>query len=128
MVRRALAAALGAFFCLHAARPAVKIEGDPTDYGTITNAVAHADNGDRILVSTGTYAEAVQVLDFEALTIEGRYNADCTAKVAGTTVVQAASAGVADARDHRFLSRERRNAPKAATVKTNLFMQPISLF
>lgn len=63
---------------------AVKIVGDPTDYGSIGAAIAAADPGDTIRISTGTYYEFIDLINDE-LTLEGDYNADCTAKIAGTT-------------------------------------------
>jgi fibronectin-binding autotransporter adhesin len=71
------------FLCLFtSAQAAVRISGNPTDYIQLTNAVAHANNGDTILVSTGTYEEVVDLSGI-TLTISGGYNHDCSAKVIG---------------------------------------------
>lgn len=69
----------------------VKIEGSATDYGTITNAVEAAVPGSHIMISTGTYFEAVNIAG-KSLTLEGGYNHDCTAKVLGQQSVIDANA------------------------------------
>lgn len=78
-----------------AAHGMVKIEGSATDYGTITAAVAAAVPGAHIMISTGTYFEAVDIGGL-SLTLEGGYNHDCSAKVLGQqSVIDAVGDGSA---------------------------------
>jgi len=78
-----------------AATATVRIVGDPTpDYVTITNAIRFAVAGDVIRVSTNVYSETFDILSKTNLTIEGRYNTNCTAKVAGTTLLVPAAPGI----------------------------------
>ncbi|HBA85140.1 MAG TPA: hypothetical protein DCZ95_13705 [Verrucomicrobia bacterium] len=64
---------------------AVRIQGGAS-YNTITAAVAAAVNGNVILVSTGLYAEAVNIAG-RNITLDGCYNTSFSAKVAGGKTV-----------------------------------------
>jgi len=62
----------------------VKIEGDPTDYVTITNALAHTVANDTVRVTTGLYVEVFNIYDM-TVSIDGNYDTGCVSKVAGNT-------------------------------------------
>ena len=65
----------------------VKINGVGTEYITIQAAVTNANNGDVLIVTTGVFAEAVDVYS-KNITIDGSYNFDYSTKVAnGSTEI-----------------------------------------
>lgn len=65
-------------------------------HDTITAAVAAANSGDKLLVSTGMYNETVYISGLE-ITMDGKYVADFTGKAElGATTVDGGGAGCVD--------------------------------
>lgn len=80
-MRKAIASLVTCLVALSAAAN-VMIQSDPTDWVSLTNAIAHAPADATILMSTGVYNE-VQTITSLVVTIDGRYNQNCDAKVPG---------------------------------------------
>ena len=73
----------------------VKINGGAT-YATIQDAVNNSSDGDVLTVSTGLYAEAVDI-NAKAILIDGGYNMDCVTKAGGgSTVIEYAGGSVVE--------------------------------
>ena len=68
--------------------PRVGINGDGCAYGTLTQAIAAAQDGDTLQVAAGQYFEAVDIIDKD-LTIVGSYESDCITSGPGTTILDA---------------------------------------
>ena len=66
--------------------PKVGINGGGSVYGTLSQAVAAADDGDTLQVAAGTITEAV-VIDEKDITISGGYDSTCTTPGAGDTIL-----------------------------------------
>ncbi|MBI5030469.1 MAG: hypothetical protein HZB51_08075 [Chloroflexi bacterium] len=71
----------------------VSINANPCGYATIQAAVNATVNGDTIHVSAGYYTETVDVSAGKVITIEGGYDATCTALTLGLTRIHANVAG-----------------------------------
>jgi len=71
---------------------AVRIDGNLTDYVTITNALAHAVPDDVIRATTGTYNEVFNIYN-KSVMIDGNYDAACVSKVAGSTELRLSYVG-----------------------------------
>lgn len=68
--------------------PRVGINGAGCAYGTLTQAIAAAADGDTIQVAAGTFHEAVDIAD-KNLTIVGGYDSTCTRPGVGATILDA---------------------------------------
>jgi hypothetical protein len=68
--------------------PRVGINGGGCAYGTLTQAIAAAGDGDTIQAAAGTYFEAIDITSKD-LTIVGNYQNDCTTPGAGPTILDA---------------------------------------
>ena len=66
--------------------PRVGINGSGSLYGTLTQAVAAAADGDTIQLSAGTYTEAVNI-EGKNITISGGYDSTATTPGVGTTIL-----------------------------------------
>lgn len=68
--------------------PRVGINGGGCAYGTLSQAIAAAADGDTLQVAADTFHEAVDIIDKD-LTIVGGYDSTCTTPDAGTTRLDA---------------------------------------
>lgn len=69
-------------------RPRVGINGGGCQYGTLTQAMEAAEEGDSIQVAAGTFYEPVDIFN-KTLTIAGGYDSTCSTPGAGTTTLDA---------------------------------------
>jgi pectin methylesterase-like acyl-CoA thioesterase len=67
--------------CLAVFAGNVRIDGESTIYSSIQDALNAADPGDQLNVSTGVFAEAVDV--YKNLTIIGGYDTNCQTRIGG---------------------------------------------
>ncbi len=74
------------------AAPRVSLNSGPCTYDTIQAAINAAVNGDTVRVSAGSYTESLDVVG-KRITIQGGYDATCTAQTGGLTTVTAGVAG-----------------------------------
>jgi hypothetical protein len=89
--------------------PRVGINGVGCAYGTVTQAIVAARDGDTIQVAEGTYFEAIDITSKD-LTIVGNYENDCTTPGTGPTILDASyhSGSTVDIRNNEVTLRNLR--------------------